>query len=613
MDMNILRKYIILSAVAIACAATAAAREDLSKEITVEADFRPTEQKASKLNRLPAVAKSTTPKASLNYSEWAEPAEVPALAPLMLPYGYRTAHGFSKQRGYLDFGIGSLTNIVGNAGYALVNDDATSLNLWIQHNSTWSGRNASVNLPDIDGGAQKQKVNDNIVGLDLRHALRGGTLSASIFYHYDHFNYYGGFGQTASTSIGDNGAVMPSFTYNTLGWTEPDSMQTVNELNITLGWKNRRSDNYCAYSADVVFNHFGLSKSLNESIGNKGNADNYLRLSLFGETPHNSKVNVGANARIEYLGRNFPGFEQPAGTEPDESLTKHTDGVGMLTLSPYLHYRTDGFSAKVGLNMNLSLNDGTALRFAPNIEASATLAEGVAFYLTAGGGKRLTRLCDIFAHNRYIDPIASISNPYTPIDAEAGLKIGPFAGFHATVLGGYGVFKDMPLPYLAESPYGSYPTTAYKPFDIKGWKAGVRLGYRYRSLIDAELRLTYSPQDVEKGYFLGFDRAKCVAEATITVAPTERLKVVIGYELRAKRRTTLGSPSYDASTGGVTTALSLVDIGEVSNLRLGASYQISDMIGVFVDGGNLLNKKWDAYYGMGAQQLNLMGGVSLVF
>ena len=74
------------------------AQEDLTKEITVETDYTPHERKASKLNLLPAVSKPDVKPRSIGYSEWSVPADVPALAPLMMPYGYRTTHEFSHSR-----------------------------------------------------------------------------------------------------------------------------------------------------------------------------------------------------------------------------------------------------------------------------------------------------------------------------------------------------------------------------------------------------------------------------------------------------------------------------------------------------------------------------------
>ncbi|MBQ1724098.1 MAG: hypothetical protein II034_09900, partial [Muribaculaceae bacterium] len=159
--------------------------QELNKEITLEKDFVPVEKKATKKNALPVViqpAKNETPT-TLKYSDWAQPTAVATSIPTMLPYGYRTSHIFSDKRGYFDFGIGSQLNMVGSTGYRLVDDEHTKLSLWLQHNSSWSGKNTSPLA--IDDHKLKQKFNDNVLGIDLNHRFSKGLLDAGGSLHFD--------------------------------------------------------------------------------------------------------------------------------------------------------------------------------------------------------------------------------------------------------------------------------------------------------------------------------------------------------------------------------------------------------------------------------------------
>lgn len=608
--MNGINKIFASVVTAMIFAVPAQAQDNLTKEITVETDYTPTERKAAKLNLLPEVVKQQSKHKNISYSDWAVPAEVPALAPLMVPYGYNTSRDFSQSRGYLDLGIGSYANIAGSAGYAIVRNDVTKLNVHLQHNSSWSGRNRSENLPEWLTEPQKQKWNNNIIGLDLSHRFYQGTLTASAMYHFDRFNYYGGYVYDSRFYYD----TPPQPIGYTRGWNSSDSMQSVNEFAIALGWRNNRNDDSFKYSAALEFSHFGFSKAVNMTQNNHGIADNHLAISVSGITNHSSDLNFGAYVKFDYLGRNFQDIVIPAGNTPTEAQLKHTDGMGMVTLAPFVRYVKGKFNARAGVNVNISMNDGTAFRIAPNVRLNYSVAEGATIELKATGGKSLTTLAELFAHNRYISPVAPLSNPFTPLDAELALKIGPFTGFHAKVFGGYGIFKNLPLPTVDGTNELHNFCTLYEPYDIKGWKAGAEVGYRYRSLVDVRLSLTYSPQDLEKGYFMGFDRAKCVAGFDVTVTPIEKLKVNLGYELRAKRSTACVSAVHNSSPelpDSFTTEL--YGLGTVSNLSLGASYRITKMIGVFATGSNLLGKKWDNYYTMGAQGFAFMAGASVVF
>ncbi|MBQ0115986.1 MAG: TonB-dependent receptor, partial [Bacteroidales bacterium] len=56
-----------------------------------------------------------------------------------------------------------------------------------------------------------------------------------------------------------------------------------------------------------------------------------------------------------------------------------------------------------------------------------------------------------------------------------------------------------------------------------------------------------------------------------------------------------------------------LNLGDVTNLYAGATWHVTDTVNLWLKGGNLLNKRWDDLYGMGAQRLNVMAGVGLAF
>ena len=143
-------------------------------------------------------------------------------------------------------------------------------------------------------------------------------------------------------------------------------------------------------------------------------------------------------------------------------------------------------------------------------------------------------------------------------------------------------------------------------------KAGAELGYKYRSIIDLNGKVTYAPQKDEvnvdgdndiKGYSLGLDRPQYVANVDLKVTPIKPLAIELGWEFRGKRSTVLASDN----------GFSLLKLNDANNLHLGARYRITDVITIWAQGNNLLNRKWDYLYGMGAQKLCIMGGFGLVF
>ena len=175
------------------------------------------------------------------------------------------------------------------------------------------------------------------------------------------------------------------------------------------------------------------------------------------------------------------------------------------------------------------------------------------------------------------------------------------------------------LPFLATAPtmpsglgydlsyYDMFSTTVYQAVDISGWKAGAELAYKYRSLVDANVSFTYSPQDGDEGCVLGLDRPEYVVDASIIVTPISKLTISVGYEMRGNR-SMWGYQIVDGKDYWEQTPLE-----NAMNLKAGASYRLLDNLTLFVDANNLLNKQWDVFCGQGAQKLSVMGGASITF
>ena len=239
-----MKRYAIIAACALTLSASA---QNLNKEITVDKDYVPVERKAVKQNTLPAVQKNAVDmNAKLNYSDWALPAAVPAKIPTMQPYGYLTNKSFDTKRGYATLGAGSQLNLLGNAGYRVLDDANNTLALWLQHNSTWAGKNSS---PAAANNQFKQKFNDNTIGADFTSRFDEGTMRINLRANFDTFNYYGDAG------------IMPG-SDNVRNYS-PDEFgnQSFSEFGVTGGWYSREANRKFNYQIEAGVGHGGFKKS----------------------------------------------------------------------------------------------------------------------------------------------------------------------------------------------------------------------------------------------------------------------------------------------------------------------------------------------------------------
>lgn len=620
--MNTMKKRLYIAAMLMALltcnVAIAQDKQNLNKEITLEKDVAPLEKKAVKKNELPKVKKTgtTAQKTQLSYSDLTSPIDVPTTIPTLLPYGYRTAHNFSDQRGYLDVGAGTQANFRMDFGYRILNDEREKLGVWLNHNSTWAGKNSTKLITD-PVNRNKQQFNDNIVGVDYSRFTGNGTLTLGAQFHIDNYNYYGGWNQAVEVSPLDgvpNRIVKAPYDWN-------KEKQTFLDFNVNAGWQSHfmLRDNPLRYNVGLQYGHAVYDKSFID-IYKHGAHDNWGILTLGGSYDITELTTAGLGIKGEYLRRGTK-----AKSDYDYDLF---DEVGMITLSPTYTIRGDMYKLQLGLNAHISFSDGAVFRLSPNVRFNLALVDGFTVFANALGGKNLGyRVPTHYYNHRYDLPLLMYGSIYTPLDAEVGVKVGPFQGFSARASVGYAIVKDQPgICYALDYPNHALEMgmmTTYCVIDGRGYYIGAELNYKYRSLIEASAAIKYAPHDDEmfdsdkhyNNYKLGVDRASTVGNFDIKVHPWRPLTFDVGLEYRGGRRA-LFHYYYvpdDMYSDVAQSVYNFVKMDDVINLHAGANYRLNSNLALWLQAHNLLNRRYDILYGLGAQRIGFMAGLTLNF
>ncbi len=596
---------------------------NLNKEITLEKDIAPLEKKAVKKNELPKVKKpaATGQKTQLGYSDLTSPIDVPTSIPTLLPYGYRTAHNFSDKRGYFDIGGGTQANFRVDFGYRLIDEEREKLGVWLNHNSTWNGKNSSKFIT-LEENRNKQKYNDNTIAVDYSRGLGNGTFTLGGKAHVDIYNFYGGW-----NTLDIDPATLPiGIPYSTIkapyDWDK--EKQTFFDFNLNAGWKSQfmLRDNPLKYNVGLQYGHAAYDKSFS-TMFDHGVHDNWGILTLGGSYDLTELTTAGMTIKGEYLRR---GTKAKSDAELDLF-----DEVGMITLSPTYTVRGDMFKLQLGFNAHISFSDGAVFRLSPNIRANLALVDGFSLFANILGGKNLGyRVPTHFYNHRYDSPLLMYGSIYTPIDGEAGIKVGPFNGLSAKVSLGYAIVKDQPgICYnrflSTASDYTALETgmmSTYKVIDGRGYYINAEVVYKYRSLLEASAGIKYAPHDDEifdsdkhyNNYKLGVDRASTVANIDLKVTPWRPLTLDLGLEYRGGRMALWRNLYQD-------TQMSLSDpdsytfekMADVINLHAGANYRLNSNVNLWLQAHNLLNRRYDVLWGMGAQRIGFMVGAGFTF
>ncbi len=593
-------------------------KEELYQVVIGDKDFVPVKRNVVMKNTLPEVKKPTVKNAvTPDYSKQAVATVVPNRVPTMLPYGYRTGHNFSAQRGYLDLGAGTQLNIAASLGYRFIDEEDLNLEAWAQHNSTWEGKNGSMfHIPE---DRQKQRYNDNVLGLDVEKVFKGGTLAAGARFHYDSFNYYGG----------------PATTWR-------DEKQGFMAFSIGAGWKGRThalNDHPLDYHAGVKLDYGKYEKGIYYYLQNDNHnpysADEVVLAFNGGvDFKASTTAHVGVDLEATFVGNDrghiewmhpfyyaTPDFDDRTGAW---DATDSRISYGVIDISPYFRYEGESFRALAGVHAILSASDGAKAQVSPRVQVDADLSSGVVFYANAMGGKTIHTLSSLHEATRYVNPSRYVRNTFSPLDLEAGLRLGPWRGFSADVFAGYGIFRDAIAPMTTGGL--SYAFVNLYNLRTRGVKVGAHINYQYRSLIEVDAKFTYAPQDDEpladgkcyaKSYFLGLDGASTVGSIDLTVRPIRKLSLGVGFDYRGGRRVTgVEQASFVDEFNDITyypPMFTKVDLTDVLNLRVRAEYRITPRFGVWAQASNLLGKRWDLFPGMSCQNTGVMAGISVNF
>lgn len=571
--------------------------EELQKAIVVETDYQPELLKSTRLGTNPATLEEKQTKISLDYSDWAIPAKVDPLVVTQTVDDFAEKFKYSGKRGYATFGMGTFLNMVGNAGYRIVNTGKTDFGVWLQHNSTSGfidGLHNSINEKYYK--YSRQYVIEDRVGLDFSNVFNKGVLKAETSYHFDRFNYYG-----SGTSLPGN------------------TRQVVNEFNINALWRGESvNDNQVSYYIGAEYNYFGNKFGFRNfyyetGFFDEGLTENILNINGGAEFLLGGSDFAGADLAFQYLGyRNLQGNVSGGIYETTENIGGKS--FGMLSVTPYYSHRTDNMNLRIGAHVDLSFDNGTFFRIAPDVRFDWEMSRMFSLYASATGGNEIHTFHNVAARNRYVNPSLMLPTSYTLVDAEAGLNFGLFKGFTITPFVGFAVVRDA-LVTTSKEVVGTYPeptvATTYEAVNMNGVKMGLKTAYNYSDKVEFKAAYTFAPQGTKSGYQLADNRPEHVVDAKLKVTPISQFDLYVDYRFMGGRRilNSFIDPSYIQPIQWK----SLVDLGAFSDLGCGVTCRFTDMFSAYCRLGNLLNRRQQLYYGMYAQSFNVLLGAAVNF
>ena len=324
----------------------------------VEREYDPTVQDASKVNTLPVIKEPVVKKMAIDYATFTVPAD-PEKEISLLPSGnIMTDIQYNKRRGYFNFGGGTYLNLNGDLGYHILSTDKDKLNIWFSHRST----NGKVKYIDTDFDKVKAKLNDNLGGLNFKHAFEKLSLDMGIKYGYSAFNYYG----------------LPVYSPESSVTLVPENFdRETNQVNQTIQAKigvESKEDAPVGYLLDLGYTNFSHKYALSKEQDGPTEHTFDVKFDLNARFGGEQRIGLGGN--VEYFNYSLPTM----GGQEYLEFENHAEA----TLSPYYKVSGDNWNLKLGANIMFVTGDNSKFMASPNITADVEVADKTELYLVAG-------------------------------------------------------------------------------------------------------------------------------------------------------------------------------------------------------------------------------------
>lgn len=566
--------------------------EKLNREMTLEREYDPTVQDASKVNRLPEIKDPVITKQTINYSPFTVPADPQKEINLLSSGNTMTEIAYNKRRGYFHFGGGMYMNLSGDVGCHILNDEQNLLNIFASHRST----NGKLKHKEYWGDEkQKAKLTDNLIGLNYNHYFnQGAIIRLGGKYSYTGFNYYG-YSHNQLSPIPTATDILTPDTFD-------HKTNQVNQLITGYAGVKSKEGTMIGYLMDFEFNRFTQKYGWTTDLDGIQENKITINAGINGRFGNENNQTAGLSGKMNYFNYKYPSDINDTGLGYQNYLE--------ATISPYYQIQGDGWKVLLGVNAMIITGDSSKFFASPNIEAEAEIADKTVFYLTATGEIQSNDAYSISLRNRYVDHAPLILPSRTWLDATLGIRSGIAPGFWFDVFAGYKITENdvffLPGIPIKGNDFGSYQYALQS--DANLFRIGASLKYAYQKWMDVSIKGVYNNWSLKKGDngvewddMKPFGRPTTEINADLTVRPISPLALNFNYYLGASRHSYLGLNGSE------------IKLDNINDLNFMATWNFNDLFGAYVKLNNLLSQDQELYYGYPMQKFNAMAGININF
>lgn len=542
----------------------------MSRTVMVEQEYNPDIMDASKINVLPKVEEPTVSKKEVEYAATISPAtQIPSS--IMKAYTGREIP-MSTQPGYARVGYGNYGNldVLGNYLFRLTDRDKLNVNFKMD------GMNGTLHMPYGDARKWKAHYYRTRAAVDYLHQFGKVNLNVAGHFGLSNFNYepYG-------------------FDFKKQKFTSGDLHIGAKSTDETMPLQFSAETNLMLYNRQMCQFFGGVTETRIQTRGTVSGAINDEQQITIGFAMNN--LLYGNDAKTESYKKDI-----------EEIFNTRTT----VDLNPYYELSNDDWRLHLGANVDLSFGGGKTLHISPDVTAQYLFSDSYVLYAKATGGRQLNDFRQLEIYNPYLNPSKRVEDTYEQLNASLGFKASPTPGLWFDVFGGYQSLKDD--MYQIENGwiggiYGNF--IDLRQTNTENLYVGIRASYQYKDFLALSAEAIYhhwKTDGIEVAHTSSLNytpalwmKPKGEINLTAEVHPISNLWLNMGYQyIRRAERYYPFSQSFFPS---------------VSNLSIGATYQMFKDISIYVKADNLLNKKYQYYLLYPTEGINFVGGLSFRF
>lgn len=580
-------KYIVVLLLVVLGGTVTAQKKDttVARNVTVEREYRPLIQDAGKVYSVPNVLVPSVKRAVPNYSDFNYPLVADFNIHVLPSAELQPDKKKEYKDGFATVGFGNYSNTYLQAALPLINKPDMLLDATLNHLGTFGDKLRS----------------STSAKLSFNKAFETSELFAGLGAGHDYYKYYGNsfLGDSvvkltalqtthgASAFIEKNGASLTP-TAVQLKDLNIDSLNTCWRVQAYAGLRSLPAATGMRYTALVGYKSFSSRQSLAEQmIHAQANLSGDLEKNRWGLDVDAFNNSYNANSTLVQ-------------TTPRANL--------LLNLNPYYSIATTDWDIRLGVKSSFSFSEGAF--FNPSLDVRAewkVIPSYLAFYGAITGDYKLNSLYDSYSDNPYLAPEVKVQNTFSPSSFVLGLKLKPLynllidAYLSNTIINNQHFYVNQQYSLVAP---GVSDTTLYtNRFNVvyseaTVLKIGTRLSYNYRNKVSVELKGSYNNWQV-------------ATEQQAWNMP--KWEGSMNAAVNINRYWTVSAQSYFEGERFAKVGSAALRMSPIIDINLGTSYVYNSWLTGFLKINNLINNKYQHFYGYQNQGFNVLVGATFSF